>query len=115
MVARRVFPQEFREEAVRRAEEPGVRVAELATELDVNISVLRRWIKEKKAGRWDKNYVPYAKRPKTKGVPTIATDEPPEKPPKVSSSNQELQQHLATITQERDMLKQMLAFYLNKQ
>jgi transposase-like protein len=112
MVARRIFPQEFREEAVRRAEEPGVRVAELATELDVNISVLRRWIKEKKAGRWE-NHVPYSKRPKA--VPAIASSDPQEKPPKVSSSNQELQQHLAIITQERDMLKQMLAFYLNKQ
>ena len=45
-MARRKFSREFKLEAVRLAQQPGVSVASVARDLDLHDHVLRRWIKQ---------------------------------------------------------------------
>src|SRR5262245_47284082 len=46
---RRPYDADFRAEAVRRATAPGAKVPEVAAELDVSPSTLRRWIRSEEA------------------------------------------------------------------
>ena len=46
MQQRRKYSQEFKQEAVNLANEPGVSIRQVAHELGINDSVLRRWCKE---------------------------------------------------------------------
>src|SRR5579872_5546512 len=46
MERRRKFTREFKLEAVRLVKERGVSASEAASDLGVNVTVLRRWIKE---------------------------------------------------------------------
>jgi transposase len=49
-VLRRKFSAEFKAEAVRLAEKPGVAISTVAADLEINDSVLRRWIRESRSG-----------------------------------------------------------------
>ena len=46
MQRRRKFSKEFKEEAVHLASEPGISTRQIAGEIGVNVSTLRRWCKE---------------------------------------------------------------------
>ena len=48
MQQRRKYSQEFKQEAVHLATEPGVSIRQVAHELGINDSVLRRWCKEQR-------------------------------------------------------------------
>ena len=45
-MGRRVFPREFKVEAVRLIQERGVSVAQAARDLEIHENMLRRWAKE---------------------------------------------------------------------
>ena len=48
---RRFFPEEFKREAVAQAETGGRSVAMIAAELGLSDSVLRKWMRQRGAGR----------------------------------------------------------------
>lgn len=48
MQQRRKYSQEFKQEAAQLANEPGVSIRQVAHELGINDSVLRRWCKEQR-------------------------------------------------------------------
>ena len=49
-VLRRKFSAEFKAEAVRLAQKPGVAMNTVATDLGIHDSILRRWIRESRSG-----------------------------------------------------------------
>ena len=109
---RRLFTKEFKQEAVRRAMEPGVRLIDVASELDIGAGMLGRWIREitktTKSRRIDvgalaagnNELVPAARQPKDK-------DE------KRDGELARLREQVAKLTKERDKLKSTLAFYID--
>lgn len=48
---RRLFTEDFRLEAVRRATEPGAVIAHIAEDLDIGAGMLTRWIRERKGDK----------------------------------------------------------------
>jgi transposase-like protein len=50
---RRQFSAEFKREAVNLAHCPGISVAQVAKELQVNAGVFRRWMRELETGTWE--------------------------------------------------------------
>ncbi len=50
---RRRFAAEFKREAVKLARQDGVSRAKVAQELGLNATMLTRWVREAKAGKWD--------------------------------------------------------------
>ena len=103
---------EFKEDAVRRANEDPRNIPKLARDLEINGTMLRRWMKEKESGHWDRTH--YRKKSGT----AVSTPLPPQsnydKSPKVSGDVEELRRKLAEVTEERDLLKKTLTYYLTK-
>jgi|SRR5882672_4411721 len=52
-MGRRRFTAEFKREAVRVATQPGAVRTRIAEELGLHANVLRKWIREFEAGRWE--------------------------------------------------------------
>ena len=52
MGTRRRFTDEFKREAIRLAGSPGVTMSSVARDLDINVSVLRRWGEQHNGGQW---------------------------------------------------------------
>lgn len=50
---RRQYTQEFRDSAVKLVTEQGYKISEAARNLDVNVSILRRWKADAEAGQQD--------------------------------------------------------------
>jgi transposase len=50
---RRSFTGEFKREAVRLAEQPDNNVVTIAQDLEIDSSVLRRWVTEMRGGTWE--------------------------------------------------------------
>lgn len=48
---RRQFTAEFKESAVRLAQQPGARISQVARDLDISDSLLRNWIRAAEAAR----------------------------------------------------------------
>lgn len=89
---RRKFTAEFKREAVKLAEQPGRSLAAVARELGVERSVLKAWVVNFAAGRYEKDR-------------TL---------PLKSAQQQEMEQlrrELAKVRMERDILKKALGFF----
>lgn len=103
---------EFKEDAVRRANADPTNIPKIARELEINSTMLRRWMKEKESGHWDRAHY------RRKSGTAVSTPLPPQsnldKPPKVSGDTEGLRRKLAEVTEERDLLKQALTYYLKK-
>jgi len=89
---RRRFSDEFKREAVRLASQPGVSVLSVARDLGINISVVRRWVRKAKAGRFETQ---------------------PGKPLKseTAAELERVKRELAKVKMERDILKKALGYF----
>ena len=90
--ARRSFTAEFKREAVRLAEHPGRSLSAVAKELGVERSVLKRWIDNFSAGKYEKD----AKLPLKSAQ---------------QQENEQLRRERAKVKMERDILKKALGFF----
>jgi len=50
---RRQFSAEFKREAVQQTKRPGISIARVAKELELDVGTLRRWIKQVGSGNWE--------------------------------------------------------------
>ena len=89
---RRRFTPEFKREAVKLAEQPGRALSAVAREFGVERSVLKRWVENFAAGRYEKD--------KTLPLKTAQQLE-----------NEQLRRELAKVRTERDILKKALGFF----
>ena len=89
---RRRFTDEFKREAVRLCSQPGAVVTQIANNLGVDQSVLRRWVQLERGG---------------------AMEMKPAKPLRAEalSEVQRLQRELRRVTMERDILKKALGYF----
>jgi len=90
--SRRQFSAEFKREAVQAAKRPGSSVAQVAKELELSDSVLRRWIRQFGSGRWEAA---------------------PGKELKAASAQEleRVKRELNRVRMERDILKKALAYF----
>lgn len=94
--SRRKFTDEFKREAVRLAEQPDKNVSEVARDLGLDPSVLRRWMTQMRGGVW----------------------EPAPGQPLKSAQQQEieaLRRELARVKTERDILKKAVGYFAKDQ
>lgn len=89
---RRRFTDEFKREAVKLAEQPGRSASAIARELGIQRSVLKGWIENFAAGRYEKD----AKLPLKSAQ---------------QQENEQLRRELAKVKMERDILKKALGFF----
>lgn len=89
---RRRFTAEFKREAVRLCSQPGAVVTQIANNLGVDQSVLRRWVQLERGGAMEMN---------------------PIKPLRAEALGevQRLQRELRRVTMERDILKKALGYF----
>tara|TARA_R110000787_G_C13359590_1_gene439942 strand:+ start:63 stop:359 length:297 start_codon:yes stop_codon:yes gene_type:complete len=90
MQQRRKYSQEFKQEAVQLANEPGVSISQVAHELGINDSVLRRWCKEQ--GDFGRKAFHGQGKPRDEEMAV-------------------LKRELARVKKERDFLKEAAAFF----
>ncbi len=90
-VLRRKFSAEFKAEAVRLAEKPGVAMNTVATDLGIHDSVLRRWIRESHSG--------VAKKPVSQQDMDLAKEVA------------RLRRENAQLKMERDIVKKALGYF----
>ena len=90
--ARRKFTAEFKREAVKLAEKSGTTVSAAARDLGVERSVLKHWIENFAAGRYEKD----------RGLPLKAAQQ---------LENEQLRRELAKVKMERDILKKALGYF----
>lgn len=95
MGKRRTFSAEFKQEAVQLAKQPDTSVKEVARNLDLDESVLRRWILAHDRGG------PAPAFP-GKGKPGLTPEQ---------AEIKRLQRELEVARQERDILKKAVAFF----
>jgi transposase len=91
-MGRRTHGVEFKREAVRLATQAGVSKVQVARELGIHVNVLRRWIEQFEAGKWDR----------TPGVP-LKTQQQVE--------IERLRRELTKAQTERDILKKAVAYF----
>jgi transposase len=89
---RRRFTAEFKREAVRQAQQPGVSSAKVAQDLGLNANMLRRWVRQFGTGKWKA----------TPGKP-LKTEQQLE--------IERLRRELAKAQTERDILKKAVAYF----
>jgi len=89
---RRQFSPEFKREAAQLALRPGVSKAQVAKELGVNQSVLRRWLQQFESGAWEKSAGVALKSSQTQEV-------------------ERLRRELHRVKMESDILKKALAYF----
>jgi transposase len=92
MAARRKFSREFKLEAVKLVRDRGVSMAQAARDLDVNVTVLRSWIR---AFRDDP----------TQAFPGVGQQKPDD------MEVTQLRREVARLKMERDILKKAVAFF----
>ena len=90
--ARRKFTAEFKREAVKLAGQPGRTLTAVARELEVERSVLKRWIDNFAAGRYEKD----------RALPLKAAQQ---------QETEQLRRELAKVRMERDILKKVLGYF----
>lgn len=94
--SRRHFTDEFKREAVRQTEQPCSNVSQVARDLGLDPSVLRRWVGQMRVGIW----------------------EPTDGKPLKSEQQQEIEQlrrELAKVKTERDILKKAVGYFARDQ
>ena len=89
---RKKYSAEFKREAVRLAGQGGVSRAKVAQELGLNVTMLTRWVREARAGKWD-----------------LA----PGKPLRTEQQQEleRLRRELKRVTIERDILKKAVGYF----
>lgn len=89
---RRKFTAEFKREGVKLTQQPGRSVAAVARELGVERSVLKGWVDNFAAGRYEKD----------RTLPLKAAQQ---------LENEQLRRELAKVRMERDILKKALGYF----
>jgi transposase len=89
---RRRFTAEFKREAVKLAGQPGRTVTAVARELGIERSVLKRWVENFAAGKYEKD----------EKLPLKSAQQ---------QENEQLRRELAKVKMERDILKKALGFF----
>lgn len=89
---RRAFSPEFKREAVQLLQRPGVSVSQVAKEMEIDQSVLRRWVEQFEAGVWQKTPGKELKAAQTQEL-------------------EKLRRELNRVKMERDILKKALAYF----
>ena len=89
---RRAFSAEFKREAVKLLQRPGVPVAQVAQEMEINQGVLRRWVQQFDSGAWEKAPGKELKAAQTQEL-------------------EKLRRELHRVKMERDILKKALGFF----
>ena len=89
---RRRFTEEFKREAVRQAQQPGVSRAKVAQDLGLSANMLGRWMRQFRSGKWEAA---------------------PGKPLKSEQQLEieRLRRELAKAQTERDILKKAVAYF----
>ena len=89
---RRRFTDEFKREAVKLCKQPGAVVTQVARNLGIDHSVLRRWVQHARDGALEMN---------------------PAKPlrSEAASELERVQRELRRVTMERDILKRALGYF----
>jgi len=102
---RRAFPVEFRQDAVALMERTQRSYREVAEELGVSKSALRRWYVAEMARK-------KARRPKTTGSPVVtATETLAERAARLEREVARLQRENARLEEDRAILKKAAAFF----
>jgi transposase len=89
---RRKFTPEFKREAVKAVGQPGRSLTAVGRELDVDRSVLERWVKSFAAGKYEK----------APGLPLKSAQQ---------QETEQLRRELAKVKMERDILKKALGYF----
>jgi transposase len=89
---RRAFSPEFKREAVQLLQRPGVSVNQVAKEMEIDQSVLRRWVEQFESGAWEKAPGKELKAAQTQEL-------------------EKLRRELSRVKMERDILKKALAYF----
>ena len=89
---RRAFSPEFKREAVQLLQRPGGSVNQVAKEMEINQSVLRRWVEQFESGAWEKAPGKELKAAQTQEL-------------------EKLRRELSRVKMERDILKKALAYF----
>jgi transposase len=89
---RRSFTDEFKREAVKLCKQPGATATDIARDLGIQTSVLRRWVNQERGGVLDL-------RPNRPLRSEVATEV------------ERLQRELRRVTTERDILKKALGYF----
>ena len=89
---RRKFTAEFKREGVKLTQQPGRSEAAVARELGVERSVLKGWVDNFAAGRYEKD----------RALPLKAAQQ---------LENEQLRRELAKVRMERDILKKALGYF----
>lgn len=89
---RRKFTPEFKREAVKAVEQPGRSLTAVARELDIDRSVLERWVKSFASGKYEKDA----------SAPLKSAQQ---------QENEKLRRELAKVKMERDILKKALGYF----
>jgi transposase len=94
--SRRTFTDEFKREAVRLVGLPGNTVSQVARDLGLEPSVLRRWIAQIREGNWEP----------TAGKPLKSAQQ---------LEIEQLRRELAKVKTERDILKKAVGYFAKDQ
>ncbi|MGQ5844836.1 transposase [Serratia sp. IR-2025] len=94
--SRRTFTDEFKREAVRLVGLPGNTVSQVARDLGLEPSVLRRWIAQIREGNWES----------TAGKPLKSAQQ---------LEIEQLRRELAKVKTERDILKKAVGYFAKDQ
>jgi transposase len=91
LVLRRKFSAEFKAEAVRMAQKPGVAINTVANDLGINECVLRRWMREASSG--------------------VAGKPAPQESSDLAKEVVRLRKENARLRMERDIVKKALGYF----
>jgi len=91
-MGRRRFTAEFKREAVKLAVQPEAVVSRIAEDLGLHANVLRKWVKEFAAGRWEAR----------SGAPLKSEQQ---------AELERLRRELKRVSMERDILKKAVAYF----
>jgi transposase len=89
---RKKYAAEFKREAVRLASQAGVSRAQVAQELGLNVTMLARWVREARAGKWE---MAPGKSLKTEQQQEL----------------ERLRRELKRVTTERDILRKAVGYF----
>lgn len=89
---RRVFPEAFKQEAVDRVTSSGLSTVQVAQELGLHETVLRRWVRE---------FAPQTPGPARRPIPQVAVPSPAD----LAAENARLRRENERLRMERDILK----------
>jgi transposase len=91
-MAKRVFTPEFKREAVRLANKPGISKAQASRDLGIHPNVLKAWCAKFKSGKWEEAPGSELKSAQAKEF-------------------EKMKRELDRVTMERDILKKALAYF----